>query len=174
MASLYIAAGDAAEGGGFALGEGFRAPQAVAELYYLRLTFAKDAVHVFAQAQAGLAVPDALSHVVLLRDDVHERKCVPIPVHVYGLRQRHIPCRLFQSTKVHQYLIFTAAGGICGEADAFFGAIGVDAFDEADGADGDEVIGVVGLGVVFLDDVRHETEVVLDEHVARLNVAGEP
>ena len=46
--------------------------------------------------------------------------------------------------------------------------------DEADGADGDEVVGVVGLGVVLLDYVRDEAEIVLNEHVARLDISREP
>lgn len=75
---------------------------------------------------------------------------------------------------MHQYLVFAAARGVGGQTDAFFGAVGVYALDESDGADGYEIVGVVGLGVVFFDDVRDETQVVFDEHIARLDIALEP
>ena len=35
----------------------------------------------------------------------------------------------------------------------------------------DEIVLLLGLGVVFLHNVRYKTQVVLDEHVARLKVA---
>lgn len=173
-AAGYIAARDAAEGGGLALGEGLGAAEAVAEADYLGLALGEDGVHILAQAHAGLAVADALGHVVLLGDDVHERECVAVPVHVDGLRERDVARRLLQRAEIHQYLVLTAAGGVGGEAHALFGAVGVDALDEADGADGDEVVGVVGLSVVLLDYVRDEAEIVLDEHVARLYISREP
>lgn len=68
----YIGARDAAEGGGFALGEGFVGVETVAQTDDLRLACAQHAAHKLAQAQAGLTVADALGHVVLLGDDVHE------------------------------------------------------------------------------------------------------
>ena len=49
---------------------------------------------------------------------------------------------------------------------------GGDGFDEADGADGDEVLLVGGLGVVLLHHVGHQAQVVLNERVPGGQVPG--
>ncbi len=49
----------------------------------------------------------------------------------------------------------------------------IDSLDEADSSDGNEVVGHGAFGIVFFDYVGDESQVVLDEFVAGLFVAGE-
>ena len=72
------------------------------------------------------------------------------------------------------HCIFNTPCRIRCKARALFRVESRDALDESNGADGYEIVGVVGLGVVFFDDVRDETQVVFDEHIARLDIALEP
>lgn len=48
--------------------------------------------------------------------------------------------------------IFNTPARICCQADALVRAEGVDGLDQADRADGDQVVLMVGLGVVLLED----------------------
>ena len=68
--------------------------------------------------------------------------------------------------------IFNTAGGVGGQAHVPVRLEGGDALDEPDGADGDEIVLVARLGVVFFDDVGHQAEVVFDEGVPRLQIPG--
>ena len=67
--------------------------------------------------------------------------------------------------------IFDAAAGVGGQLHAPVGHIGVHALDQPDGADGNQIIGVVALGVVLFGDVGHQTEIVLDQRISGLGVA---
>ena len=53
---------------------------------------------------------------------------------------------------LRQYSIFNTSACIGGQADALVGAEGVHRLDEADGADGDQILLLLGLGVVFFED----------------------
>ena len=61
--------------------------------------------------------------------------------------------QLALGAEIHQNLVFNAAGGVGCQADIFVAAERVDGFDEADGADGDEIILIVGLGVILLGEL---------------------
>src|SRR5699024_1893676 len=60
-------------------------------------------------------------------------------------------------------------GGKSGPAGAVESA---NRFDQADGADADEVVLVAGQGVVFFGDVGHKAQVVLDDRFPCGRVAG--
>ena len=68
--------------------------------------------------------------------------------------------------------IFNTPGRIGGKAGALIVGKSADRLDKTDGADGDQVILVVGGGVIFLGDVGHQPQIMLDELVAGLRVAG--
>ena len=73
--------------------------------------------------------------------------------------------------KVHQNFILHAFGSVGREPRTLFRAVARNALDETDGADGDEIVLLVRLGVVFFGNVRNKAQIVLNEHIARLNVA---
>ena len=72
------------------------------------------------------------------------------------------------------YCIFNTPCRICCKARALFRVESRDALDESNGADGDQVLLIGGLRVVFLHNVRYEAEIPLDEHIARLQIALQP
>ena len=69
------------------------------------------------------------------------------------------------------HCIFNTPCRICCKARALFRVESRDALDESNGADGDQVLLIGGLRVVFFHDVRYEAEIPLDEHIARLQIA---
>ena len=71
---------------------------------------------------------------------------------------------------MHQDLIFHAPGGIGGKPCPFGGIEGGDAFDQADGADGDQILLVRGLGIVFFHNVGDQAQVALDENIAGIQI----
>ena len=74
--------------------------------------------------------------------------------------------------QVHEDLILDAAGGVGGQLDVLVGPKGVDGLDEADGADGDQVLLVGGLRVILLDDVGHQAQIVLHQYIPGLQISG--
>lgn len=69
------------------------------------------------------------------------------------------------------HCIFNTPCRICCKARTLFRVESRDALDESNGADGDQVLLIGGLRVVFLHNVRHEAKIALDEHIARLQIA---
>ena len=65
------------------------------------------------------------------------------------IRQGHILRRLFLGAEVHENLILHASGGIGSQSGTLGRVEGGDAFDQADGADGDQIFLIGGLGVIF-------------------------
>ena len=57
---------------------------------------------------------------------------------------------------MHQDLIFNTSAGVGGEADALVGAEGVHRLDEADGADGDQILLIGCLRVVFFIQMKQK------------------
>ena len=113
-------------------------------------------------------------HVVVLGQDVDQRQVVAVAVRVEHVREKHFRRILARAAKIHQDLVFGALAGVRRQTHALVGPVGVDALDEPDRADRDQVVRVVVVRVVFLDDVRHQPQVALNEHVARLQIALQP
>ena len=59
--------------------------------------------------------------------------------------------------------IFNAAAGVCGEPRLAGGVESVHGFHQANGTDGDEIILIARLGVIFFGDVSHQAQIVPDE-----------
>ena len=75
---------------------------------------------------------------------------------------------------MHEDFIFNTPGRIGCQADFFVRPEGVHGLDQADGADGDQILLVGSLGVVLLDDMGHQAEVVLHQAVAGRQVSPAP
>ena len=71
---------------------------------------------------------------------------------------------------MHQNLVFNASAGVGGQLDALGGLIGPHRLDEADGADGDEVLDVDARVLKPPGDVGHQAQIVLDEQIPGLVV----
>ena len=166
----YIGPGDAAPGGGLPLGEGGLAVQAVAEGNDLPLPLVQAGLDAAAHPDAGVPGVQVLQEGVVHPDGVHEGEGAPLPLPVQGVGQGDVPLGLALGAEVHEHLIFDAPGHIGGQAHLPVGAEGAHPLDEADGADGDQVVLVAVGGVVLLHNVGHQAQVVLDELVAGLQV----
>ena len=139
-------------GGHLTLGLGHAAVQTVAAADDVGLPGRQQLRHQPADQQAVLLVLQLVQHGVLLAHHVAEAEGVAVRAGVQGFVEGDLTLELPLGAKVHEDLIFDAAGGVGGELDLFVGAEGVDGLDETDRADGDQVLLVGGLGVVFLED----------------------
>lgn len=72
---------------------------------------------------------------------------------------------------MHEDLIFDASAGIGSQPDILIRFKSCYPFDETDGSDGNKIILVSGLGIVFFDNMRHQAQVVFNELVSGLQVA---
>ena len=159
-------------GGHLTLGLGHAAVQTVAAADDVGLPGRQQLRHQTANQQAVLLVLQLVQHGVLLTHHVTEAQGVAVRAGVQGLVEGDLALELPLGAKVHEDLIFNASRGVGGEFDLLVGAEGVHGLDEADRADGDQVLLVGGLGVVFLDDMGHQAEIVLHQRVAGLQIAG--
>ena len=75
---------------------------------------------------------------------------------------------------MHEDFIFNAARGVSGQFNIFIGIKGAHRFHQPDGADGNKILLIARQGVIFFYDVRHQPQVALNEHVARLQIALQP
>ena len=139
-AARYIGPGDAEGGGDFPLGQGDGAPQPVPQADDLGLPGGQALVHQAAEPEGRVPVVEVLQHGVIHPHHVHQLQGVPLLVRVDGVREGDLPLKLLLAAEVHEDLIFDTSGGICGQTDVLIHLEGGDALDQADGADGDEVV----------------------------------
>ena len=64
---------------------------------------------------------------------------------------------------MHPEFIFNAAAGVSRKPCPAGGVKGVHGFHQANGTDGDEIILIARLGVIFFGDVSHQAQIVPDE-----------
>lgn len=147
----YIAAADGALGGDLPLGQGGLAIQAVAQGDDHGLPVREAARHGGTDLFAGLLDVQVLQHSVVHPDHVHEGQVVALGVVIQRVGQRHLPLKLAPGAEIHQYLVFNAPAGIGGQLDILIAFEGTHRLDEPDGANGDQVVLVGGLGVVLLE-----------------------
>ena len=170
-AARYIGAGDAALGRDLPLGQGRAGIQAVPEGDDHGLPLVQASLDAPAHLGAGVTGIQLLQHIVVHADGVHQRQGVAVPIPVNGIRQGDFSLELFLAAEVHENFVFNAAGGVGGQAGALLRVEAGDALDEADGADGDQVLLIGALGIVFLDDVGHQAQVPLDEYIPGLLIS---
>lgn len=80
---------------------------------------------------------------------------------------------LYRKEPLRGYWFFNAAGGVCSEAGALGVVEGADGLDEANGADGYQIVLIPHGAVIFFNDVRHQAKVVLNEGVASLHIVAQ-
>ena len=167
MASLYIAPGNAQPGRHLPLGLAAHAVQSVAAGEHLPLAggefFLQQAVELL---HFHLAV-QLVDEVVILAHHIHQGEGIAVLVDVDRVGDADILQGFSAAAEVHEDFILDAAGGVGGK----FGALGVikggGCFDQAHGADGDQILLVRAAGsVIFFDDMGHQAQVVLDQPVA--------
>ena len=156
-AAGYIGPGDAALGGDFPLGQGRPGIEPIAQGDHHGLPLVQALGDTPAHLGAGVSGVQLLQHVVIHLDGVQQREGIPVPVPVDGVGQGHLPLQLSLGAEVHQNFIFNAPGGIGGQADVLIRLEGADPLDQADGADGDQVVLVAVGGVVLLKGLLQET-----------------
>jgi len=162
VAARYIGTADAAQNGDLPLGERLLIVQPVAQPDDVVLSRCQ-AGHAFAHLDAGVPQVKILQHGVVHLDYIHKGERVAVSLRIQTVGQGHFPLQLALAAEIHEDLVFDAAAGIGGKPYIFVRLEGGDPLDEADGADGNEVVLISALGVVFLDDVCHQPQVVLNE-----------
>ena len=85
--------------------------------------------------------------------------------------QRDRPAVLALPPEIHPKLVFNAPAGVGGEPRLAGGVEGVHRLHQADGADGDQIFLVAGLGVVFFRHMGHQPQIVPDEFLPRRAVS---
>ena len=166
-----VAAADAALLRDLPLCQRRAAAQAVAQGDDRLFARRKDLFHDGAQLAVQLACAEILEKILLRADRVHEGQRAAVPPGLDAVRERNILRALSLRTKIHQDLIFYASGSIGRQSRALTGVEGRDAFDEPNRADGDQILLIGGLCIVFFHDVRHQPEVALDQDVSRGQIA---
>ena len=86
------------------------------------------------------------------------------------LQRKHGPLPP-QFAQVHADLVFDALRGVGRKAHPALRPEGIDRLDEPHRADADKVVGAARGGIVFLDHMRDQAQVVADEPVARGRIA---
>ena len=168
----YIGAGNAELFRDFPLSLRLADVDAVAHLDDGAFAAAQSALDVSAQLLRFHLQVDVVGDGVFAADHVEQCQLVAVLVGVDGVVNVHILRGFLLVSKIHEDLIFDTSCGIGREAGAFFSVEGGDRFDQADGADGDQIVLILGVGVVFFDDVCDQPEIALDEYIPRGAVPG--
>ena len=105
-----------------------------------------------AQQRPILFVLQLLQHGVLLAHHVAEIQGIPLGARLQRVAERHLPLHLPLRPKMHEDFILNTPAGVGRQLDAPVGAEGVHRLDEPYGADGDQILLIGRLGVVFLED----------------------
>lgn len=158
VAAGYIAAGNSVLRRQLTLGPGRLSVQTVALADDVRLPLRQALVHQLADTDVTLTGVQIIQHGVLYTHNVHEEQIVAILVRLQGLRQGHLALELFLTSEEHEDLIFNTPGRIGGKTDILLRLIAGNPFDEANGADGYEIILVYIGGVVFLKRIPREED----------------
>ena len=112
-----------------------------------------------------------LKQILIGGDDVLHRERGPVLARLDGIGQRHVPGRFLLSPEVHQDLILDTAGRVGREAGSLVDVEGLDPLDQADGADGKQVLLIGCLRVVLLHNMGHQTQIAFDQRIACVQVS---
>ena len=170
VAARYVTAGNAAEGGDLPLGEGAAVIQPVAQTDDMGLPGIEAGADAPTHLGTGIPEVQRFQHVVLHAEHIHQREGAAVPLGIQTFGQGQLPLQLPLGAEVHEDLIFNASAGIGGQAHVFVRLEGGHPLDEADGTDGEQVVLISALGVVFFDDVRHQAQVMLNELAAGIRI----
>ena len=154
----YIGPGDAEGGGNLPLGQGNGSSQTVPQADDLGLPGGQALVDQAAELERCVPVVEILQHGVIHPYHVHQLQGVALLVRVDGVRQGDLTLELFLAAEVHQDLVFNTPGGVGGQPGALLRVKAGDPLDEADGADGDEILLIGALGIVLFEQVKQKEE----------------
>ena len=157
-AAGYIAPGDTEGRGHLPLGQGNGTSQTVAQADDLRLPGSEALLDQDPDPQGAVPVVEIVQHGIVHPHHVHQLQGVALFVRVNGVRKRYLPLQFFLAAKIHEDLIFDTPGDIGGQTRAFGRVKAGDALDEPDGADGDQILLIGALRVVFLEQVKQKEE----------------
>ena len=113
--------------------------------------------HTLPHSPARIPGIQILEHVVIHSNDIHQGQGIAVPAVFHGIGQGDLPLEFLLRPEVHEDLIFNTPGGIGGQAHVLICFKGRYPFDEANGADGDQVVLVPGLSVIFFKGLLQET-----------------
>jgi len=145
----YIAAADAQLLRHLPLAMGRGSEQAVAQPDHLPLLICQTPLHRPTKLPGILPGVQLLQQVLVPRHHILKRQRPSLGPRLDQLRQRHIRAALPPGTKIHQDLIFNTPGSVGCELDILIHPVGADGLDQADGANGDQVLLLRFGGVVF-------------------------
>ena len=160
-----VGAADAAQGGDFPLGEGSLLVEAVAQLDDVGLPGGEAGVHALPHPLAGVPQVQVFQHGVVHAHYVHQGQGIALWVSVQAVGEGQLSLGLPLGAEVHENFVFNAAAGVGGQAHIFVPLEGGHPLDEPNGANGDEIVLISRLGVVFFHDMSHQAQIVLNEFV---------
>lgn len=167
-----IAARQTEAAGDFMLRQGGRAAKTVAQTDDFPFARTERRRKCVMHGRVAVVVVHRRQSLVLAADGVAEAERTAFAVGFERIRQRNLACGLSFAAEVHQQLVLDAARSVGRELDAALRPERIHRLDEADRPDGNQIVPFRLRGIVFLDDVRHEPQVVLDEQTPRLGVTA--
>ena len=148
--SGYIASADAGGEGDFSLALGRLAVQAIAQADDLLLLQGQAGGHCLPQLLGQFPVAHLLQQIPLFADHIHQLQGRTVCSGFDVIRKGHILRTFSLSPKVHQNLVFHTSGGISSQPRAFGRVKTADALHQTNGANGNQILLLIGLGIVFL------------------------
>lgn len=152
----YIASAYSKELGDLALRLRGLAGKSVAQGYYLGLPLGESCLNTAAELGAALSGTYGVQHIVLRAENVHKGQAVAVTVCLNGVGEGNVTGRLPGAAKEHEYLVFYTAGCVCSQTHTLVRAVCGNSFYQTYRADGDEVILIGVLGVVFFKGLSLE------------------
>ena len=159
----YIAAGDSQPLCHHPLGQGLSTAQAVPHANDLLLPPGQHLIDEAVKLFAFHFRVDIVDNVIIHRHGIHQCQGVAGFVRFDRFIDGHVLGALFPAAEKHEDLVFNTPGSIAGKLDALFRVEAVYGLDQPDSANGDQILLVILVGVVFLNDMRYQPEVVLDQ-----------
>ncbi len=132
------------------MGHGGDAADAVAKLEDAAFPWGEAFVEISVHLGVLLLAAQILQKIRVIAQHIHQGQGAAVPAGVNVVRQGNILGALLLAAEMHQYLILHAAGGIGGKAGTLGRVEGGDPLDQPNGADGDQVLLIRPLGIVFL------------------------
>ena len=157
-AAGYIGAADAIVCRQFPLGPGPAAIEAIPLLDDVHLPLGQALLDEFAQPGIGVLGIQRLHHGVLHPYHIQEEQAVPVLICLQRIGEGYLPLKFFLGAEVHQDFIFNTPGRIGGKPRPFVWVVTGNALDEPDGANGDEILLIRCLGIIFFGRVKQKEE----------------
>ena len=139
--------------------------QAVAHLQHQPFPGGQGGQHPLHLLQRHASDDGVLDLVRVRAQDVHVGDLIALAVGTHAVLQGHIPAVLPAGTQCHEDLVLDAPGGVGAKGGAGISPEAVHRLDQADDADGDQVVRTVAGHSVFAGDVADQAQIVGDERL---------